>query len=50
VWVQYADARHGAGRAGNEADFRDHWTRMFAWFADHFEKKTAAKAASGDEH
>jgi dipeptidyl aminopeptidase/acylaminoacyl peptidase len=38
VWVQYADAGHGAGRAGNEADFRDHWTRMFSWFETHFEK------------
>jgi dipeptidyl aminopeptidase/acylaminoacyl peptidase len=38
VWVQYADAGHGAGRAGNEADFRDHWERMFGWFESHFEK------------
>ena len=29
VWVQYADAGHGAGRDGNEAEFRDHWSRMF---------------------
>lgn len=47
VWVQYADAGHGAGRAGNEADFRDHWTRMFSWFGDHFEKKGDKKPASG---
>jgi dipeptidyl aminopeptidase/acylaminoacyl peptidase len=47
VWVQYADAGHGAGRAGNEADFRDHWTRMFNWFGDHFEKKAGKNAASG---
>jgi dipeptidyl aminopeptidase/acylaminoacyl peptidase len=39
VWVQYAAAGHGAGRAGTEADYRDHWTRMFSWFGDHFEKK-----------
>jgi dipeptidyl aminopeptidase/acylaminoacyl peptidase len=39
VWVQYAAAGHGAGRAGTEADFRDHWTRMFSWFGDHFEKQ-----------
>ncbi len=47
VWVQYADAGHGAGRAGNEADFRDHWTRMFSWFSDHFEKSAKKPAASG---
>jgi dipeptidyl aminopeptidase/acylaminoacyl peptidase len=47
VWVQYADAGHGAGRAGNEADFRDHWTRMFDWFATHFEKAGAKHPASG---
>jgi dipeptidyl aminopeptidase/acylaminoacyl peptidase len=47
VWVQYADAGHGAGRNGNEADFRDHWTRMFDWFETHFEKAGAKRAASG---
>jgi dipeptidyl aminopeptidase/acylaminoacyl peptidase len=46
VWVQYADAGHGAGRNGNEADFRDHWTRMFDWFATHFEKTGTKRAAS----
>ncbi len=46
VWVQYADAGHGAGRNGNEADFRDHWTRMFDWFATHFEKAGTKRAAS----
>jgi dipeptidyl aminopeptidase/acylaminoacyl peptidase len=46
VWVQYADAGHGAGRNGNEADFRDHWTRMFDWFGTHFEKPTAKRAAT----
>ena len=45
VWVQYADAGHGAGRNGNEADFRDHWTRMFSWFGSHFEKASEKKAA-----
>jgi dipeptidyl aminopeptidase/acylaminoacyl peptidase len=49
VWVQYADAGHGAGRAGNEADFRDHWTRMFGWFGDHFEKAPAKHPASDDK-
>ena len=38
VWVQYEHAGHGAGRNGTVDDFRDHWTRMFAWFGDHFEK------------
>jgi len=47
VWVQYADAGHGAGRNGSEPDFRDHWTRMFNWFGDHFEKSAKTKAASG---
>jgi len=46
VWVQYAGAGHGAGRAGSEADFRDHWSRMFSWFADHFEKKAGVKSAT----
>ncbi len=47
VWVQYADAGHGAGRAGNEADFRDHWTRIFDWFGSHFDKAAAKHPASG---
>jgi dipeptidyl aminopeptidase/acylaminoacyl peptidase len=46
VWVQYADAGHGAGRNGNEADFRDHWTRMFDWFGGHFEKGAGKHAAT----
>jgi dipeptidyl aminopeptidase/acylaminoacyl peptidase len=46
VWVQYADAGHGAGRNGNEADFRDHWTRMFQWFGGHFEIAGEKRAAS----
>ena len=41
VWVQYAGAGHGAGRNGSEADFRDHWSRMFSWFGDHFAKAAA---------
>lgn len=44
VWVQYAGAGHGAGRNGSEADYRDHWARMFSWFADHFEKKSGKNA------
>ncbi len=36
VWVHYTAGGHGAGRAGTEADFLDHWRRMFDWFAEHF--------------
>ncbi len=38
VWVNYMKAGHGAGRAGSEADFKDHWSRMFDWYHTHFEK------------
>ncbi|HSG50362.1 MAG TPA: prolyl oligopeptidase family serine peptidase, partial [Longimicrobiales bacterium] len=37
VWVNYMRAGHGAGRAGLEEDFRDHWDRMIAWYRDHFD-------------
>jgi dipeptidyl aminopeptidase/acylaminoacyl peptidase len=46
VWVQYEHAGHGAGRNGTEADFRDHWQRMFDWFDGHFEKAVQAGNAS----
>ena len=46
VWVQYEHAGHGAGRAGTEADFRDHWARMFDWFDGHFEKAAQAGGVS----
>jgi dipeptidyl aminopeptidase/acylaminoacyl peptidase len=39
VWVNYANAGHGAGNASNEADFYDHWKRMIEWYETHFEKK-----------
>lgn len=42
VWVHYTAGGHGAGRASTEADFHDHWQRMFDWFAEHFEKADAA--------
>lgn len=48
VWVQYTGAGHGAGRNGSEADFRDHWTRMFDWFGTHFEKPAGGRKASSD--
>ena len=44
VWVQYAHAGHGAGRAGTPDEFKDHWTRMFDWFRTHFDKNQAANA------
>jgi dipeptidyl aminopeptidase/acylaminoacyl peptidase len=48
VWVQYEHAGHGAGRAGTEADYRDHWNRMFEWFGTHFEKaRTTTANADG---
>ncbi|HUX33435.1 MAG TPA: hypothetical protein VMV51_06140 [Gemmatimonadaceae bacterium] len=31
VWVRYADAGHGPGRNGSQADFKDHWNRTIAW-------------------
>lgn len=44
VWVQYAHAGHGAGRAGTPDEFQDHWNRMFAWFRTHFDKPQSANA------
>jgi len=44
VWVQYEHAGHGAGRAGTEEDFRDHWNRMFEWFGTHFDKAETKNA------
>jgi dipeptidyl aminopeptidase/acylaminoacyl peptidase len=46
VWVQYAHAGHGAGRAGTPDEFQDHWTRMFDWFRTHFDKPQSAAAAA----
>lgn len=42
VWVQYAHAGHGAGRAGTADEFQDHWSRIFGWFRTHFDKSPAA--------
>jgi dipeptidyl aminopeptidase/acylaminoacyl peptidase len=47
VWVQYAHAGHGAGRAGTPEAFSDHWTRMFDWFRTHFDKASGAHADAG---
>jgi len=46
VWVQYTGAGHGAGRNGSEADFRDHWARMYDWFETHFDPAAKKKATS----
>ncbi|HEY5219025.1 MAG TPA: prolyl oligopeptidase family serine peptidase, partial [Gemmatimonadaceae bacterium] len=51
VWVEYAGAGHGAGRAGTVDQFTDHWTRIFDWFGTHFEKageKSGEKSAATD--
>jgi dipeptidyl aminopeptidase/acylaminoacyl peptidase len=47
VWVEYAGAGHGAGRAGNENQFKDHWNRIFEWFGGHFERPTATTVPVG---
>jgi dipeptidyl aminopeptidase/acylaminoacyl peptidase len=46
VWVNYMRAGHGAGRAGTEADFRDHWRRIVEWYAEHFGEEEAAGVVS----
>jgi dipeptidyl aminopeptidase/acylaminoacyl peptidase len=46
VWVQYAHAGHGAGRAGTPDEFQDHWSRMFDWFRTHFESPKSTAATS----
>ncbi len=38
VWVNYMRAGHGAGRAGIEEDYRDHWRRMIEWYDTHFQE------------
>jgi hypothetical protein len=43
--VQYARGGHGAGRAGTVDDFKDHWGRIFDWFATHFAKVDEKKVA-----
>ena len=45
VWVHYTAGGHGAGRASTEADFTDHWQRMFDWFAEHFGEERERSAA-----
>lgn len=38
VWVNYMRAGHGAGRAGVEEDYRDHWRRIIEWYDTHFKE------------
>lgn len=47
VWVHYTSGGHGAGRASTEADFHDHWRRMFDWFSGHFEAEEDAAVSDG---
>lgn len=46
VWVQYARAGHGTGRAGTADEFQYHWTRMFDWFRTHFDKTNVVQAGA----
>jgi dipeptidyl aminopeptidase/acylaminoacyl peptidase len=39
VWVNYMRGGHGAGNASNEADYYDHWERVFAFYEKHFNKE-----------
>jgi dipeptidyl aminopeptidase/acylaminoacyl peptidase len=48
VWVEYAGAGHGAGRAGNENQFKDHWNRIFDWFGGHFDKASTTTVPVGN--
>ena len=44
VWVNYMNAGHGAGRAGSEEDFLDHWERIIGWYTRHFDTPDDARA------
>ncbi len=46
TWVNYMRAGHGAGRAGTEEDFHDHWNRMFEWYGTYFENEDAEKVTT----
>jgi dipeptidyl aminopeptidase/acylaminoacyl peptidase len=46
VWVNYMNGGHGAGRASSPEDFTDHWSRMFDWFAEHFEEAGGSRATT----
>jgi len=49
VWVNYMQAGHGAGRAGSEADYRDHWRRIIEWYSTHFEKALEEDEVGGGD-
>jgi hypothetical protein len=36
--VNYVNAGHGAGRAGNEAEYLDQWKRIIDWYKTYFDK------------
>lgn len=38
VWVNYQRGGHGGGRASVEADYHDHWKRMFDFYHKQFDK------------
>jgi len=38
IWVDYVNAGHGAGRAGNEMQFHDMWKRIIDFYNTQFEK------------
>ena len=38
IWVDYVNAGHGAGRAGNEMQFHDMWSRIIDFYSNQFEK------------
>jgi dipeptidyl aminopeptidase/acylaminoacyl peptidase len=46
VWVNYLRAGHGAGRAGTEEDFHDHWSRILDWYRTHFDEAAAEAVVS----
>jgi dipeptidyl aminopeptidase/acylaminoacyl peptidase len=46
VWVNYMRAGHGAGRAGIEEDWRDHWRRIIDWYREHFQEAVEGERVS----
>jgi dipeptidyl aminopeptidase/acylaminoacyl peptidase len=47
VWVNYMRAGHGAGRAGIEEDYRDHWRRIIDWYDTYFNKALEEDESGG---
>jgi dipeptidyl aminopeptidase/acylaminoacyl peptidase len=48
VWVNYMNAGHGAGRAGGETEWFDHWNRLFDWYGTHFDEAIADRPITDD--